>query len=97
VRRSDPKGGGGYPGAERRSHVMEVRIGVVQTPKELALDYEGKVDDAVGAVERAITNGEPMVWFDDAKGRKIGVPLDKLAYIEVDAEEGNKRVGFGRI
>ena len=75
---------------------MEVRIGVVHTPKELTLEVEGGADDAVKAVEKALKDGAAMVWFDDAKGRKVGVPADKLGYIEVDAEEGPKRVGFGR-
>jgi hypothetical protein len=75
---------------------MEVRIGVVHTPKELALDFDGGVDDAVETIEKALKDGASMVWLDDAKGRKIGVPADKLAYIEVDLEEGPKRVGFGR-
>jgi hypothetical protein len=38
-----------------------------------------------------------MVWLVDTKGRRVGVALDKLAYIEVDSEEGSKRVGFGGI
>jgi hypothetical protein len=74
---------------------MEVRIGVVHTPKELALDVEGEVDDAVKAVEKALKEGAAIVWFDDVKGRKVGVPADKLGYIEVDADDGPKRVGFG--
>jgi hypothetical protein len=36
-----------------------------------------------------------MIWFEDVKGHKVGVPADKLGYIEVDADEGSKRVGFG--
>ena len=74
---------------------MEVRIGVIYTPKELTLDVEGTVDDAVKAVEKALKDGAAMVWFDDVKGRKVGVPADKLGYVEVDADEGPKRVGFG--
>lgn len=74
---------------------MEVRIGVVYTPKELTLDVDGTVDDAVKAIEKALKEGAAMVWFDDAKGRKVGVPADKLGYVEVDADEGPKRVGFG--
>ena len=74
---------------------MEMRIGVVHTPKELSLDFEGSVDDAVAAIEKALADGVPMVWLDDAKGRKVGVPVDKLAYVEVEADEAIKRVGFG--
>ncbi|HEX6312038.1 MAG TPA: DUF3107 domain-containing protein [Acidimicrobiia bacterium] len=74
---------------------MEVRIGVVHTPKELTLELEGGIEDTVKMVEKALGDGAAMLWFDDAKGRKIGVPADKLGYIEVDADEGAKRVGFG--
>ena len=76
---------------------MEVRIGVVHTPKELTLDLDGDVDDAFKAIDKAIKSGETMVWLTDAKGRRVGVALDKLAYVEVDSEEGSKRVGFGSI
>jgi hypothetical protein len=76
---------------------MEVRIGVVHTPKELTLDLEGAVDDAVKLVEKALKDGAAIVWFEDAKGRKVGVPADKIGYIEVDADDSSKRVGFGGI
>ena len=74
---------------------MEVRIGVIYTPKELTLDVEGTVDDAVKAVEKALKDGAAMIWFEDVKGHKVGVPADKLGYIEVDSDEGSTRVGFG--
>ena len=75
---------------------MEVRIGVVHTPKELAIELES-VDDVINAIEQAVKDGVSMIWLTDTKGRRVGVPLDKLAYVEVDAEEGSKRVGFGRL
>ena len=76
---------------------MEVRIGVVHTPKELTLELTGDVEDAFKTIDKAIKGGDTMVWLTDAKGRRVGVALDKLAYVEVDSEEGSKRVGFGSI
>jgi hypothetical protein len=76
---------------------MEVRIGVVHTPKELTLDLDGGVEEAFKTIDKAIKGGDTMVWLTDSKGRRIGIALDKLAYIEVDSEEGSKRVGFGSI
>jgi Protein of unknown function (DUF3107) len=76
---------------------MEVRIGVVHTPKELNLDLDGGVEEAFKTIDNAIKGGEAMIWLTDSKGRRVGVALDKLAYIEVDSEEGSKRVGFGGI
>jgi hypothetical protein len=76
---------------------MEVRIGVVHTPKELTLELGENVEDALKTVEKALKDGHAMVWLTDSKGRRVGVALDKLAYIEVESEEGAKRVGFGSI
>jgi hypothetical protein len=74
---------------------MEIRIGVIYTPKELTLEPQGTPDDVVKMVEKALSDGAAMIWFEDVKGHKVGVPADKLGYIEVDADEGSKRVGFG--
>ena len=75
---------------------MEIRIGVVYTPKELEIEAEGTVEDAVAAIESSIKAGDPIVWFTDNKGKRVGVPVDKIAYFEVSDTDGAKRVGFGR-
>jgi hypothetical protein len=75
---------------------MDVRIGVVYTPKELALEVDGSVDHTVDQVNRALAGDEPMLWLTDTKGKKVGVPTDKIAYVEVDSDDGAKRVGFGK-
>jgi hypothetical protein len=74
---------------------MEVKIGVVYTPKELVLDIDGDADELMGRFDSAVSNGNPIVWLTDTKGKKIGVPADKLAYVEVTQEDETKRVGFG--
>lgn len=75
---------------------MEVRIGVVHTPKELTLDLDS-VEDAVKMIDNALKGGDALVWLTDSKGHRVGVALEKLAYIEIESEEGSKRVGFGSI
>ena len=74
---------------------MEVRIGVIYTPKELAVELDGKADEVVSSVEDALKAGAPVIWLTDKKGRRVGVPTDKIAYIEVAEEDQAKRVGFG--
>ncbi|MFN8036963.1 MAG: DUF3107 domain-containing protein [Acidimicrobiia bacterium] len=74
---------------------MEVKIGVVYTPKELTVESEGTVDELVGRLEQALKDGDPVVWMVDSRGRRVGVPADKIAYIEIGSDEGAKRVGFG--
>ena len=74
---------------------MEVRIGVVYTAKELSVELEGKGDEVVSAVEDALKGGAPVIWLTDKKGRRVGIPTDKVAYIEVAEEDETRRVGFG--
>jgi hypothetical protein len=75
---------------------MELRIGVVHTPKELSVELDGTADEVVGMIDKAMTDGTPMVWLTDSKGRRVGIPVGRIAYVEVDEDGANKRVGFGR-
>jgi hypothetical protein len=74
---------------------MEVRIGVVYTARELALETDDSVDEVAEAIEGALSNGDSMLWLTDTKGRRVGVPTDKIAFVEVAADAGGRKVGFG--
>jgi DNA-binding MurR/RpiR family transcriptional regulator len=74
---------------------MEVKIGVVYSAKELSVELDGKADEVVAMVEDALKGGAPVLWLTDEKGRRVGIPTDKVAYIEVAEEDVTKRVGFG--
>jgi hypothetical protein len=75
---------------------MDLRIGVTHTPKELELELDGTADEVVATINAALKDGAPMVWLTDAKGRRVGVNADKIAYVEVIEDGASKRVGFGR-
>ncbi len=74
---------------------MDVRIGVIYTAKELSVELEGKADEVVASIEDALKGGAPVIWLTDKKGRRVGVPTDKVAYIEVADEDTGHRVWFG--
>jgi hypothetical protein len=75
---------------------MELRIGVVHTPKELNLELDATADEVVGTIDKAVAGGNAIVWLTDTKGRRVGVPAERIAYIEVHEDGTDKRVGFGR-
>jgi hypothetical protein len=75
---------------------MDVSIGVVHTPKELSLEMDGAPDDVVKQVDAALGGGASVLWLTDNKGRRVGVAVEKIAYVEIAADDGHKRVGFGR-
>ena len=75
---------------------MEIRIGVTYSPKEIELEMAD--DDAGDALVEQISSsvGEEgsMLWLTDKKGRRVGVPTAKLAYVEIGAPRNERRVGF---
>lgn len=76
---------------------MQVRIGIVQSPKEIDIDL---ADDDGNSVVDQITeaiSGQAMLWLTDRRGRRIGIASDKVAYVEVGAESGDRRVGFSAL
>lgn len=76
---------------------MDVRIGIIQTPKELDVELaEGADRDQVVAdVEKALADQEGVLWLTDKRGRRIGVPATRVAYVEIGAQVEDRRVGFG--
>jgi hypothetical protein len=74
---------------------MEVRIGVFHSPKELELEIEGSPDDVTKAFEAALQVEHGVLWLTDSKGRRVGVPAGRVAYLEIESDHGAKRVGFG--
>jgi hypothetical protein len=76
---------------------MDVRIGVTYTGKEIDLDLGDDADaDAVqGLVDSALGGQSPVLWLVDKRGRRIGVPTDKLAYVEIGGPDSERRIGFG--
>ena len=75
--------------------MIDVRIGVVHSPKELVVEVDESEAEVSHAVEAALGGSESVLWLTDSKGRKIGVPTDKIAYVEIETEGAAKRVGFG--
>ena len=76
---------------------MDVRIGIVQSMKELDIELpEGSDRDKVLAdIETALAGEGSILWLTDRKGRQVGVPVGKVAYVEVDPPSTDRRVGFG--
>ena len=76
---------------------MDVRIGVTQTPREISLELADDLDRAEikSRIDAALTGAVDVLWLTDKKGRDVGVPADKIAFVELGAAEGERRIGFG--
>ncbi|HET6652843.1 MAG TPA: DUF3107 domain-containing protein [Nocardioides sp.] len=70
---------------------MEVKIGVQNASRELVIDTELSGDDVEKAVADARDQG--LLSLTDTKGRRVVVPVDKLAYVEIGSPTVGQ-VGF---
>jgi len=76
---------------------VDVRIGITQTGKELEVELGDDVghDVMVGQIETALSKSDGVLWLTDRKGRRYGVPVEKVAYVEIGPVSEARRVGFG--
>ena len=75
---------------------MDVRIGVTQAPRELNVEVaDDDRDDLRARVEAALSGATDVLWITDKRGRDVGVPATKIAYVELGTADGDRRIGFG--
>lgn len=76
---------------------MDVRIGVVQSPKEIEVELPDGTDPEKIAkqIDQALASESGVLWLTDRRGRRVGVPSARIAYIEMGAPHEDRRVGFG--
>ncbi|MCH1435774.1 MAG: DUF3107 domain-containing protein [Acidimicrobiales bacterium] len=75
---------------------MDIRIGVTDNPREIALQLADDVDrDALKAqIDAALASGEGTLWLTDDKGKDVAVAAARIAYVEL-GPEGSNPIGFG--
>ena len=76
---------------------MDVHIGVTYTGKEIELEMadDASPDDVIKRVEAAVGTTGGVLWLSDKRGRSVGIPADKVAYVEIGSPGDDRRVGFG--
>jgi Protein of unknown function (DUF3107) len=76
---------------------VDVRIGIVQSIKELDIELpdDADRDKVLADIETVLAKSDSILWLTDRKGRRVGVPSSKVAYVEMDAPSSDRRVGFG--
>jgi Protein of unknown function (DUF3107) len=84
----------GQPQTQRlQEDRVEVKIGVLHTPREIVLESSqtpAEVEDLVAAALKSVDGQLTLV---DERGRKVIVPANLIAYVEI-AQSDVRRVGF---
>ena len=71
---------------------MEVKIGVTHASRELVIDTTLEAGEIEDQVRSALESGG-VLSLTDAKGRRVVVPVEKLAYVEITTSTVGQ-VGF---
>ncbi len=77
---------------------MDIRIGITQSPREIAIEVEddAKAREALKKNVDAALKGEiTTLWITDKKGRDIAIPTAKIAFVEIGSGDPDRKIGFG--
>jgi hypothetical protein len=76
---------------------VDVRIGVTYSAKEIDIEMADDADRKKlrSQIEAALADDGAVLWLTDRRGRDVGVPSEKIAYIEIGSSDSERRIGFG--
>ncbi|MFE7760265.1 DUF3107 domain-containing protein [Streptomyces sp. NPDC057438] len=75
---------------------MEVKIGVQHAPREIVLESGQTAEEVERAVAEALTGKSALLSLTDEHGRKVLIPADRLAYVDI-GESAVRKVGFSAL
>jgi hypothetical protein len=75
---------------------VEVKIGVQHAPREIVLESGQTAEEVELAVAAALSGQARLLSLADEHGRKVLVPADRLAYVEI-GEPAIRKVGFSAL
>jgi hypothetical protein len=72
---------------------VEIKVGVVDTPREITVESDETAEAITKAVSSSIDKGT-LLSLTDSRGRTVLVPSAKIAYVEI-GPAASRKVGFG--
>ncbi len=72
---------------------MDIRIGILNAPRELNFESSQTADEIEEQVSTALTSGTGFLRLTDDKGKVYLIPTSGIAYVEIGTEE-SRRIGF---
>jgi hypothetical protein len=76
---------------------VDVRIGVTHAPREINVEMDDGIDrqQLKADVAAALADDDAVLWLTDKRGRDIGIPSSKVAYVEIGTADNDRKIGFG--
>lgn len=75
---------------------MDVRIGVTYSAREIDLQLADDTDREKlrKQIDQALGDEAGVLWLSDKRGRVVGVPSSKVAYVELGSDSDGRSIGF---
>jgi hypothetical protein len=72
---------------------VEIKIGVVESARELLVASDLSPDEVEALVADALDGKRSVLTLVDEKGRRFVVPSSRISYVEIGAAD-QRKVGF---
>jgi hypothetical protein len=72
---------------------VDIRIGIINNPRELILQSSQTLDEIESAITAALANENGSLRLEDEKGHIFVVASRTLAFVEI-GQEKSRKVGF---
>ena len=81
----------------RGARPVDIRIGVIHTSREIEIEVadDSDRDKLMDDIDATLTHPDSVLWLTDRRGKRVGVPVARVAYVEVGVASEDRRVGFG--
>lgn len=74
---------------------MLVKVGVAESNRVIEIETEDP-EAFRTSIEEAFSQARSVLWFEDTKKRMVGVPVARLAYVEIETDGAARQIGFAR-
>ncbi len=74
---------------------MDIKIGLADSPRELAIKLPEGQEDIISTVEQAIDGGQATLKLQDDRGHEYLLRTDRIVYVEQGTASA-RTVGFMR-
>ncbi len=74
---------------------MEIKVGIQHVAREITVETDESAADVEKNLLKALAD-DTLLTLTDAKGRKVLIPVDKIAYVDL-GQENVRPVGFGTL
>lgn len=75
---------------------VDVRIGVTYSAREIELQLGDDTDhgELHEMIDGVLGGDGAVLWITDKRGREVGIPSDKVTYVEIGSDSEGRAIGF---